>query len=107
MLESAYEHCLARELAFRGIPFQRQREINIEYRGEVVDCGYRIDLLVADRVVVELKTVERILPLHVAQVLTYLKLGNYPTALLVNFNVTSLRQGLRRLTLRPTTVISP
>jgi len=107
LLESAYEHCLARELAFRGIPFRRQQEINIEYRGEVVDCGYRIDLLVADRVVVELKAVDVLAPLHVAQVLTYLKLGNYPTALLVNFNVTSLRQGLRRLTLRSNNSVSP
>jgi len=89
LLESAYEHCLARELAFRGIPFRRQAELAIEYRGDVVDCGYRVDLLVADRVVVELKS------------------GNYPIALLVNFNVTSLRQGLRRLTLRPTNIISP
>ena len=100
LLESAYEHCLARELELRGLPFRRQVAVEIHYEGTLVDCGYRIDLLVCDEIVVELKSVEQLQPIHVAQVVTYLKLGRYPTGLLVNFNVTSLRHGLRRLTRR-------
>jgi GxxExxY protein len=106
LLESAYEHCLAQELGFRAIPFRRQVEIGIEYRGSTLDCGYRIDFLIADRIVLELKSVEHLQPIHVAQVLTYLRLGGYSLALLINFNVTSLRQGLRRLALRPDNFIS-
>ena len=79
----------------------------LSYRGSVLDCGYRIDLLIAERLVVELKAVDQLQRVHVAQVLTYLKLGGDPLALLVNFNVTSLRHGLRRLTLRPNPIISP
>ena len=101
LLESAYEHCLARELELRGLPFQRQVPFGIEYRGTVVDCGYRVDLVVCGQVIVELKAIDHIEPVHLAQVLTYLKLGGFPIGLLVNFNVPSLRQGLRRLTLRP------
>jgi GxxExxY protein len=74
--------------------------MDFEYEGTRVDCGYRIDLLVADQIVVELKSVDQLQPIHIAQVMTYLKLGGYPVALLVNFNVTSIRQGLRRLALR-------
>ena len=107
LLESAYEHCLVRELEFRGIPFRRQVDVGIHYRGTPVDCGYRIDVLVRDEIVIELKSVEQLKPIHVAQVLTYLRLGGYRLALLVNFNVTSLRHGLRRLTLRPNKFISP
>ena len=107
LLESAYEHCLARELALRHVPFRRQVAIDIDYCGQLVDCAYRIDLLVADEVVVELKSVDHIQPLHVAQVLTYLRLGRYPIGLLVNFNVTSLRHGLRRVDVRPNNFISP
>ena len=101
LLESAYEHCLAIELERRGLSFRRQVPVGFEYEGIAVDCGYRIDILVCGEVVVELKSIERLEPIHVAQVLTYLKLGRYPVGLLVNFNMTSLRQGLRRLTLRP------
>lgn len=101
LLESAYEHCLVRELELRGLRFQRQVPFGVEYRGTRVDCGYRIDLIVCDTVVVELKAIDRIEPVHLAQVLTYLKLGGFPIGLLVNFNVPSLRQGIRRLTLRP------
>jgi GxxExxY protein len=101
LLESAYEHCLARELELRGLSFRRQVAVGFEYEGIAVDCGYRIDLLVNDQVVIELKSIERLETINVAQVLTYLKLGRFPIGLLVNFNMASLRQGLRRLTLRP------
>lgn len=107
LLESAYEHCLARELELRGLPFRRQVAVGFEYQGTRVDCGYRIDVLVSDRVIVELKSIAHVEPIHVAQVLTYLTLGGYPIGLIVNFNVTSLRQGLRRLELRPNNFVSP
>src|SRR5512139_1611941 len=74
LLESAYEHCLAQELTLRGIPFERQKEIPILYKGVAVDCGFRVDLLVAELVIVGLKAVDRIMPVHKAQVITYLKL---------------------------------
>ena len=96
LLESAYEQCLCRELALREIPFRRQVPLPVEYKGTVLDCGYRIDV-VAENVVVELKAVDHLQPVHLAQVLTYLKLGGYPTGLLVNFNVAVLKRGLRRL----------
>jgi len=101
LLESAYEHCLARELELRGLSFRRQVPVGFEYEGVAVDCGYRIDILVCDQIVIELKSIEHLEPIHSAQVLTYLKLGRYPIGLLINFNHTSLRHGLRRLTLRP------
>src|SRR6266550_6217782 len=96
LLESAYQQCLCRELALREIPFRRQVPLPVEYKGTVLDCGYRIDV-VAQNVVVELKAVDHLQPVHLAQVLTYLKLGGYPTGLLVNFNVAVLKRGLRRL----------
>jgi GxxExxY protein len=100
LLESTYEHCLCRELDLRGIAYRRQLPIPIEYRGTTLDCGYRIDLLVDDRVVIELKSLDQILPVHVAQLLTYLKLSHYPVGLLMNFNVVALKYGLRRVTIR-------
>lgn len=78
---------------------QRQVPLGIHYKGEVVDCAYRLDLVICDSVVVELKAIEQLLPIHLAQVLTYLKLGRYPIGLLVNFNVPALKRGLRRVTL--------
>ena len=101
LLESAYEACLARELSLRGVAVRRQVPLAIEYKGELVDCAYRIDLLVSDSVVVELKSIDQLLPIHLAQVLTYLKLSGHRIGLLVNFNVPALRRGLRRLTLPP------
>ena len=98
LVESAYEQCLCRELGLRGLPFRRQVPLPVEYKGVLLDCGYRIDVLVHESVVIELKAVDQLLSVHLAQVLTYLKLGGYPTGLLVNFNVTALRRGLRRLT---------
>jgi GxxExxY protein len=96
LLESAYEECLCRELSLRQVPFERQRSLPVAYKGLRLDCGYRIDLLVADAVVVELKAVRELLPIHEAQLLTYLKLGGWKAGLLINFNVPVLRQGIRR-----------
>jgi GxxExxY protein len=97
LLESAYEQCLCRELGLRGIAFLRQVALPVEYKGVLLDCGYRMDLVVAGTVAVEIKAVDHLQPVHLAQVLTYLKIGGYPTGLLVNFNVTVLKRGLRRL----------
>src|SRR5262249_47250952 len=96
-LESAYEQCLCRELGLRGIAFLRQVALPLEYKGILLDCGYRMHLVVAGSVVVEIKAVDHLQPVHLAQVLTYLKIGGYPTGLLVHFNVTALKRGLRRL----------
>ena len=96
LLESAYESCLAHELGLREVPFQRQLDLPVQYKQTRVDCGFRIDLLVADEVVVELKAVERVLPIHMAQLMTYLKLSQKRVGLLINFNVESLRDGITR-----------
>ncbi|MBI4497983.1 MAG: GxxExxY protein [Chloroflexi bacterium] len=97
LLESAYEACLAYELAERGLVVERQKELPVTYRGITVDCGYRIDLLVEGAVIVELKAVERLEPIHEAQLLSYLKLSGCWAGLLVNFNVKVLKNGIRRL----------
>jgi GxxExxY protein len=107
LLESAYEACFCRELQLRGLRFERQRPLPVEYRGLLVDCGYRLDVIVEDRVLVELKAVERLLPIHQAQVVTYLKLSRLDVGLLVNFNVQLLKHGLRRLWLSHPTFSSP
>ena len=96
LLESAYEECLCRELNLRGIPFERQVPLPVEFKGVRLECGYRLDLLVDKRVVVEIKTVESLLPIHEAQLLTYLKLGGWKVGLLINFNVSVLKNGIRR-----------
>ena len=96
LLESAYEECLCRELSLRQVPFERQRSLSVEYKGLDLDCGYRLDLLVDDRVVVEIKAVERLLPIHDAQLLTYLRLGGWKVGLLINFNVPVLKRGIRQ-----------
>ena len=98
LLESVYEQCLAHELAIRGLHVERQRVLPVIYKGIVLDHGHRLDLVVEQRFILEVKAVERLLPVHEAQVITYLKLTGLTTALLVNFNVAVLRQGLRRLT---------
>ncbi|MBN2573078.1 MAG: GxxExxY protein [Deltaproteobacteria bacterium] len=97
LLESAYENCLAHELGLRGFRLQRQLPIPLQYKGIALDCGYRVDLVVESRLVVEIKAAERLLPVHEAQVITYLKLLRLPLGLLVNFNVPLLKEGLRRL----------
>jgi GxxExxY protein len=96
LLESAYEECLCQELALRKIAFERQRPLRVEFKGIRIDCGYRLDLLVERKVVVEIKAVESLLPIHEAQLLTYLKLGDWKIGLLINFNVTLLKMGIRR-----------
>jgi len=97
LLESAYEECLCRELDLRRIRFVRQSSLPVEYKGVKLDCGYRLDLLVADVVVVEIKAVDTLLPIHKAQLLTYLKLGGWSIGLLINFNVPVLMSGIRRM----------
>ena len=96
LLESAYEHCLCRELDLRGVPSERQRPVPIEYKGTELECGYRVDLLVAALVVVEIKAVTKIESIHEAQLLTYMKLGRWKLGLLINFNVPLLKDGVRR-----------
>ena len=99
LLESAYERCLCWELNLRRVPFVRQVALPIEYKGVKLDCAYRLDLLVDSSVVVEVKAVSGIEPIHVAQLLTYMKLGQWRLGLLINFNVPVLRNGIRRLIL--------
>ena len=99
LLESAYESCLARELEIRGLRVERQSEIKLEYKGVVLDCVYRMDLVVGGTVLVEIKAIEKLLPIHDAQVLTYLRLTGIRRALLLNFNTPYLRNGIKRLSL--------
>ena len=97
LLESAYEACLAYELAEKGLKIERQKGLPLRYRGVLLDCGYRLDLLVESQVVVEVKAVEKIELIHEAQLLSYLKLSKCPLGLLINFNVEVLKNGIRRL----------
>lgn len=99
LLESAYEQCLARELSLAGIPFELQVPLPVEYKGVHLDCGYRLDVVVDGRVVVELKAAEKIAPIHEAQLLTYMKLAGIKVGLLINFNVPVLKEGIKRLVL--------
>jgi GxxExxY protein len=101
LLESAYEECVAHELSLRGFRFERQRTVPLEYKGMRSDCAYRLDLVVQDAIIVEIKCVDRLLPIHQAQLLTYLRLTTLQTGLLVNFRETVLKNGLRRLTITP------
>lgn len=96
LLESAYEECFCYELSQNGISFSRQVPLPVVYKGIKLDCGYRIDVLVDDAVIVELKTVEKLLPIHEAQLLTYLKLYRRSLGLLMNFNVPALKDGIKR-----------
>jgi GxxExxY protein len=97
LLESTYEECLCHELSQRGIPFERQKPIPVIYKGVKLDCGYRLDLLVADRVILELKSVETLAPIHDSIMITYLKLSEHRIGLLMNFNVQILKEGIKRL----------
>jgi len=99
LLESAYEECIAYELTQRQILFERQKPVPVVYKDVQLDCGFRVDLLVGGLVVVELKAVEKLAPIHQAQVLTYLKLTGCKLGLLLNFNVPMMRDGIRRLVL--------
>jgi GxxExxY protein len=97
LLESVYEAALCEEFSLRSIPFKRQQPVSLAYKGRELEQTYRIDLVVAERLIVEIKAVDELLPLHAAQAITYLRLTGIETALLVNFNAVSLRHGLRRL----------
>jgi GxxExxY protein len=96
LLESAYEECLCHELALRGVRFERQVALPVEYKGVKLDCGYRMDLLVGNRVVVEIKSVDEVAPVHEAQLLTYLRLAKCRVGLLMNFNVSLMTDGITR-----------
>ena len=96
LLESAYSECLCREMALLNIPYERERALPVEYKGVRLECGYRLDLLVANSVVVEVKSVEALAPVHDAQLITYLRLGGWRVGLLLNFNVAVLKDGIRR-----------
>lgn len=96
LLESAYLECLSPELVLRGIPFERDKPLPLEYKGVRLECGYRLDLLVAGCVVVEIKSLEALAPVHDAQLLTYLRLGGWRVGLLINFNVAVLKNGIHR-----------
>jgi GxxExxY protein len=96
LLESTYEECLGHELTLRGLAFTRQVALPVSYKGVSLDRGYRLDLVVEKSVVVEIKAVRRIEPIHEAQLLTYLKLGGWRLGLLLNFNVSVLTDGIRR-----------
>ncbi len=97
LLESTYQACLCHELELRGISFECQKPLPLEYKGIRLECGYRIDLLVADLVIVEIKSVEALAPIHEAQLLTYLKLAGVKVGFLFTFNVVVLKDGIRRL----------
>ena len=97
LLESAYEECLCHELELREIKFDRQKKLPVEYKGRKLDCGYRLDFLVEDKIVLELKSCENIEPIHKAQLLTYLKLTELNLGLLLNFNVPYMRDGILRV----------
>ena len=99
LLESVYEKCLAFELSDRGLSVTTQKEISVRYKNLTFDCGFRADLIVENKVLVELKSIDQLLPIHTAQVLTYLKLSNLRTGLLINFNVPLLKSGIKRLSI--------
>jgi|SRR5579859_7907840 len=96
LLESAYEECLCHELRLQGLNFQRQVSLPVSYKGVALDCGYKMDLVIEDRVVIELKCVESILGVHHAQLLTYLKLANKRVGLILNFHVSVMTRGIVR-----------
>ena len=97
LLESTYEECLCVELGLRKMPYERQKEVPVQYKGVKLDCGYRLDLVVANEVIVELKACEKLEAIHEAQLLTYLKLTGIKVGLLINFNVPVLKDGIKRL----------
>jgi GxxExxY protein len=99
LVESAYEECLAREFAIRQIPFERQKPVPLVYKDVKLDCGYRIDLLVGGKVVLEIKAIEALAPIHEAILLTYLRLSGCTVGLLINFHSVVLKDGIRRLVL--------
>lgn len=99
LLESTCEQCLARELSIQNISFEIQSPLPVQYKGLRLDCGYRVDLLIEKQLLIELKAVEKLLAIHEAQILTYMKLANVSIGLLINFNVMLLKDGIRRFVL--------
>lgn len=97
LLESAYEACLAHGLTKRGLVVEKQKAQPVFYDGIIIDVGYRMDLLINDCVVIELKAVEQIIPIHLAQLMTYLKLSNKPLGFLINFNTTYFKSSIKRI----------
>jgi len=99
LLESTYEQCLAHELQLNGIEFRLQHPLPVEYKGVRLDCGYRVDVLVEDKIILELKCVEELKGIHQAQLLTYMKLAGIKQGFLINFNVRRLKEGLKSFVL--------
>ena len=99
LLESTYRQCLGCELSHAGVPFQMEVPLPVRYKDVLLDCGYRIDLLARSDLIVEIKSVETLLPIHQAQILTYMRLARIPIGLLMNFNVTKLQNGIKRFVL--------
>jgi GxxExxY protein len=99
LLEAVYQYFLAYEFDLRGIHYEREKVIPVSYKDQTLECGYRLDFLVEEKVILELKAIDQLLPLHQAQLLTYLKLANCPVGLLINFNVTRLKNGIHRMIL--------
>jgi GxxExxY protein len=99
LLESTYEVCLCHELRLRKISFEKQIELPVEYKGTRLDIGYRLDIIIAGKLILELKACDKLLPIHEAQLLTYLRLTGIKTGLLINFNVPVLKDGIKRLVL--------
>jgi len=97
LLESAYEECLCHELRLAGLGFERQKSLPVAYKSVQLDCGYRLDVVVEKKLLVELKAVQDLLPIHEAQLLTYLKLSGLTVGLLINFYVPALRRGIKRI----------
>jgi GxxExxY protein len=99
LLESTYEQCLARELSLNNIEFVTQHPLPVEYKGVRIDCGYRVDVLVANEIILELKSVQELMPVHEAQLLTYMSLAGMKQGFLINFNVRRLKDGLKSFVL--------
>ena len=99
LMESVYEKCLSYELAKAGLKYETQKAMPVNYKGIKIDCGFRIDILVEGRLIVELKSVDKVLPIHQTQILTYMKLAGVSTGLLLNFNFTKLKDGIQRFVL--------
>jgi GxxExxY protein len=97
LLESAYEECLSFELRQSGIAFERQKSLPVIYKTVRLDCAYKLDLMIENRLIIEVKSVERLMPIHEAQLITYLRLTGLPVGLLLNFNTSVLKSGIRRL----------
>jgi GxxExxY protein len=97
LLESVYEECLCHELLLRGVSFERQKPLIVKYKGKILECGYRLDMVIENRIILELKSCEKIDPIHKAQLLTYLKLSGLHLGLILNFNVPVMRNGVVRI----------